>query len=67
VREVGFGIIVDYGDVEQIRSAIVTLKDNHILCERLGNNGRKAYLEKYNWKAAEKELYKICDNLLIHS
>jgi len=64
VKDLGFGIIVDYGNVEQIRSAIITLRDNHKLCETLGNNGRKAYLEKYNWKIAEKELYKICDNLL---
>ena len=67
MKDLGFGIIVDYGNVEQIRSAIVTLRDNHKLCETLGNNGRKAYLEKYNWKIAEKELYKICDNLLSYS
>ena len=67
VKDLGFGIIVDYGNVEQIRSAIVTLRDNHKLCETLGNNGRKAYLEKYNWKIAEKSLYKICDNLLSYS
>ena len=67
VKDLGFGIIVDYGNIEQIRSAIVTLRDNHKLCETLGNNGRKAYLEKYSWKIAEKELYKICDNLLSKS
>jgi glycosyltransferase involved in cell wall biosynthesis len=67
VKNLGFGIIVDYGNVEQIRSAIVNLRDNRKLSETLGNNGRKAYLEKYNWKMAEKDLYKICDNLLGYS
>jgi glycosyltransferase involved in cell wall biosynthesis len=67
VRDLGFGVIVDYGNVEQIRSAIVSLRDNRNLCERLGKNGRKAYLEKYNWKVAEKEIYRICDNLLNNS
>ena len=67
VKNLGFGIIVAYGNVEQIRSAIVNLRDNRKLCETLGNNGRKAYLEKYNWKIAEQELYEICDNLLGYS
>ena len=67
VKNLEFGIIVDYGNVEQIRTAIVNLRDNPKLCETLGNNGRKAYLEKYNWKIAEKEIYRICDNLLGYS
>jgi glycosyltransferase involved in cell wall biosynthesis len=64
VKELGFGIIVDYGNVDEIRAAIVTLRDNHKLRETLGKNGRKSYLDKYNWKEAEKELYNIYDHLL---
>jgi glycosyltransferase involved in cell wall biosynthesis len=62
--EVGCGIIVDYNNVNQIREAIVRLRDNKELCRRLGNNGRNAYLQKYNWKIMEEELYKIYKYLL---
>ncbi|HZE77117.1 MAG TPA: glycosyltransferase [Nitrososphaeraceae archaeon] len=64
VTKIGFGIIVDYNDIEGIRSAIVTLRDNLKLRIALGDNGRRAFLEKYNWKETEKELYIIYDNLL---
>ena len=57
VNEIGFGIIVEYGNVEQIRSAIITLKNNPDLRKRLGDNGRKAFVEKYNWNIMEQKLY----------
>jgi glycosyltransferase involved in cell wall biosynthesis len=34
------------------------------LRKRLGNNGRKAFLEKYNWNAMEQKLYQIYEDLL---
>jgi glycosyltransferase involved in cell wall biosynthesis len=57
VDEIGFGIIVEYGNVEQIRTAIITLKNNPDLRKRLGDNGRKAFVEKYNWSIMEQKLY----------
>jgi glycosyltransferase involved in cell wall biosynthesis len=64
VNEVGSGIIVKYNDVEQIKEAILTLRDDVELRRRLGLNGRKAFLEKYSWSKMEEELFKICDILL---
>ena len=64
VNEVGFGLIVKYNDVDQIKQAIVTLRDNATLRQKLGLNGRKAFLEKYSWSKMEEELFKICDSLL---
>ena len=64
VNEVGSGIIVKYNDVDQIKQAIVTLRDNATLRQKLGLNGRKAFLEKYSWSKMEEELFKICDSLL---
>ena len=64
VRKIGFGIVVDYDDVQGIRKAMVTLRDNLELRITLGDNGRRAFLEKYNWKETEKELYSLYGNVL---
>jgi glycosyltransferase involved in cell wall biosynthesis len=64
VNKVGCGIIVDYNNVDQIKVAVVYLRDNIDLRRRLGNNGRKAFLQKYNWTMMEQELYKFYENLL---
>jgi glycosyltransferase involved in cell wall biosynthesis len=64
VNETGCGIVVEYGNAKQIKEAIITLRDNPSLRSRMGNNGRKAFLEKYNWTNMEKKLYKIYEELL---
>ena len=56
VRDIDCGIIVDYNNLDDIRSAIITLRDNPDLCKKFGENGRKAALEKYNWHEMEKRL-----------
>jgi glycosyltransferase involved in cell wall biosynthesis len=56
INEIGFGFIVEYGNIDQIRSAIITLRDNPELRKRLGDNGRKAFVEKYNWGIMEQKL-----------
>ena len=65
VDEVGCGIVVDYNNTEHIKAAVVRLRDNIELRRRLGRNGRKAFLEKYNWARMEQILYRIYDELLI--
>ena len=64
VKETQCGIIVDYYDIDQIRNAIVSLRDNPELRKNLGDNGRKAFLQKYNWNVMEQKLFKIYDTLL---
>jgi glycosyltransferase involved in cell wall biosynthesis len=59
VNEVEFGIIVEYDNIEEIKKAIVRLRDNTTLRHRLGLNGRKAYLEKYSWSKMEQELFNV--------
>jgi glycosyltransferase involved in cell wall biosynthesis len=63
VRQIDCGITVEYNK-EQVRDAIIKLRDDSELRTRLGNNGRKAFVEKYNWNNMEKKLYEIYDNLL---
>jgi glycosyltransferase involved in cell wall biosynthesis len=64
VQTVDFGIIVEYDNVKQLKEAIVRLKNDPELRIRLGANGRKAFLEKYNWGKMEEKLYEIYDNLM---
>jgi glycosyltransferase involved in cell wall biosynthesis len=64
-EEVGCGIVVNYNDIDKIKAAVVCLRDNTELRKRLGENGRKAFLQKYNWAHMEQLLYKIYDELLI--
>ena len=65
IKEVDCGIIVSYDDVDEIRKAIITLRDDAALRRRLGLNGRKAYLQKYNWSKMEEELFKLYETLAI--
>ena len=64
VSETECGILVDYNNLDQIKLAITTLRDDQELRKRLGDNGRKAFLQKYNWNAMEQKLYKIYEELL---
>lgn len=64
VNETRCGIIVEYDNKEQIKEAIITLRDSPELRKRLGTNGRSAFLKKYNWNIMEQKLFKIYDDLL---
>jgi len=64
IHDTGCGIVVEYGNVEQIKQAIITLRDNPKLRKEMGDNGRMAYVKKYNWTNMEKKLYKIYEELV---
>lgn len=64
VNETNCGTLVQYNNADQIKEVIIRLRDNPQLRKELGANGRKAFLEKYNWNVMEQKLYKIYDNLL---
>ena len=64
IKETGCGILVGYDNDKEIKEAIITLRDNHDLRSKLGKNGRKAFLEKYNWPMMEDKLLKSYESLL---
>jgi glycosyltransferase involved in cell wall biosynthesis len=64
VDKVSCGIIVEYNDINQIKEAIILLRDNLELRKMMGQNGRKAFEEKYNWNRMEQKLYEIYSSLL---
>ncbi len=57
------GICVDPMDTEAITKAIKYLLSNPNVCKKMGENGRKAVLNEYNWNIQEKKLYKLYDRL----
>jgi glycosyltransferase involved in cell wall biosynthesis len=56
VHEENCGILVAYGDIKELRDAIVELRDNSSLRDSLGENGYNAFLKKYNWNLMERRL-----------
>jgi glycosyltransferase involved in cell wall biosynthesis len=64
INDTKCGIMVQYDNIDQIKRAIVTLRDDQELRKFYGDNGRKAYLEKYNWTKMEEKLYNIYQLLL---
>lgn len=50
------GICVDPYDIDAIANAINYLLDNPDIARQMGENGRRAVLEEYNWSVEEKKL-----------
>lgn len=61
------GLAVDANNTEEIKNAIVKLKENPELCEELGANARKAYEQRYSWEIMEQRLIALYKDLLMQS
>jgi glycosyltransferase involved in cell wall biosynthesis len=65
VKETKCGIIVNnYYDVNEIRKAIISLKDDDELRKILGDNGRKAFVQRFNWHTMECRLYDLYETIM---
>jgi len=58
------GIPVDPTNPKEIAKAIEYLIEHPDEAKQMGENGRKAVLEKYNWEHEEKKLLRIYEELL---
>jgi glycosyltransferase involved in cell wall biosynthesis len=58
------GLLVDPLNPEQIAKAIDKLIRDPERAERMGQNGRRAVEERYNWGAEERKLISFYDNIL---
>jgi glycosyltransferase involved in cell wall biosynthesis len=63
VREENCGLVVDANNIEEIKKAIIRLRDNPELCEELGANARKAHEERYSWEIMEGRLLALYQEL----
>jgi glycosyltransferase involved in cell wall biosynthesis len=59
IQECECGVIFKSGDPNSLADAILSLYNNPSLLEKLGINGKKAVISKYNWKKSEKTLLNI--------
>jgi len=56
------GLAVEYSE-QALREAIIRLRDNPELRERLGRNALKAAIAKYNWQKQEEKLVELYRSL----
>jgi glycosyltransferase involved in cell wall biosynthesis len=63
VDEARCGIAVDPLDIRAIAGAMVQLLTEPETCRQMGQNGRKAVMEKYNWQVEEKKLFALYQRL----
>lgn len=65
VEEVNCGLVVLYGDVAALEAALIRLARDPALRQRLGENGRRAYEEKYSWNLMHERLLALYRKLSI--
>lgn len=63
VEENECGIAVDPSNVDEISNAISILLNDYQLCVQMGQNGREAVRNKYNWGTQEINLVKLYEIL----
>lgn len=63
VERYGFGICVDPENVDEIASAISCLLDRPEEARRMGERGRKAVKEEFNWGVEEKKLLALYEEI----
>lgn len=64
ISEIGCGVSVDPTDPKAIADSIEFLYSNPDLRKQMGENGKKALMEKYNWEAEGRKLLDIYDRVL---
>jgi len=57
-EEVQCGLTVDY-NLESYKEAVIKLRDDKKLTEKLGKNGLNAALKEYNWKKQKEKLLQV--------
>jgi glycosyltransferase involved in cell wall biosynthesis len=62
VQESGGGLVFEAGETDSYAEAVTRLKDP-VLRRKLAQAGRKAALEKYNWRATLQRLLSLYEEL----
>ena len=60
------GLSVDITNKKEFAKAINFLLENPEQARKMGENGKKAVLEKYNWDTEKKKLLKVYQKILKH-
>lgn len=59
-----FGLCVDPENIEEIADTITYLLDHPEEAQQMGENGRRAIKEEFNWDVEEKKLLALYDDIL---
>ena len=59
IKENDCGLVVDESNPEAIAEAVGFLLDHPQEAERMGANGREAFLQKYNWDKEEPKFWQV--------
>lgn len=63
IAETGAGLLVDPAKPSEIANAINWVLSNEDAAAEMGERGRRAVLDRYNWKVEEKKLVGVYDGL----
>jgi glycosyltransferase involved in cell wall biosynthesis len=58
------GICVNPLDTKELATAIQKLLEDDELCRRLGENGREAVQQQYNWEMESRKLIELYSEIL---
>lgn len=64
VEDSQYGLTVQPDNPEAIAEKIKHLYENPLLCQKLGANGRRAFLNEYNWEKHESKLISLYEEIL---
>ena len=64
VRKENCGLLVPYGNILELRDAILKLMKDSNLRTKMGENGRKAFEKEYNWMVMERRLIALYDQIV---
>jgi len=67
VRETGCGLVVAPGDPDALSGAVEAVLKNPGWAADMGEMGRRAILQKYNWESEEKKLLALYANIVGHA
>ena len=65
LNEYSCGLAVEGGNIKEIADAILYLQNNPDIAKQMGENGRRAVREKYNWGMEEKKLLNLYEELIV--
>lgn len=62
--EFNFGVAIDINSKEEFLNAVLYIRNNPDIAKKMGQNGRKAILSKYNWEITENLLLNLYSDII---
>jgi glycosyltransferase involved in cell wall biosynthesis len=59
VKKGQFGLVVEYGNIIQLKEALETILEDPELAKKLGQNGKSYVLENFSWNVVGRKVEDI--------